>query len=99
MARKRGTTPRAKRQIARAADLLPEGYEEFLGELKERIRTARLRASPGPARIDRQSTRSSAIDGVMLYLGTSRRSRVGAPQGEPRARALVPGCVAWPPNG
>jgi predicted nuclease of restriction endonuclease-like (RecB) superfamily len=45
MAKKRGTRPKAKRQIVRAGDLLPEGYEEFLGELKERIRSARLRAS------------------------------------------------------
>ena len=45
MAKKRGTRSKAKRQIVRAGDLLPEGYEEFLGELKERIRTARLRAS------------------------------------------------------
>jgi predicted nuclease of restriction endonuclease-like (RecB) superfamily len=45
MAKKRGTRPKAKRQIVRAGDLLPEGCEEFLGELKERIRTARLRAS------------------------------------------------------
>ena len=27
------------------ADLAPKGYEAFLGELKERIRTAQLRAS------------------------------------------------------
>jgi hypothetical protein len=27
------------------AELLPKGYEAFLGELKERIRTAQLRAS------------------------------------------------------
>ena len=40
MAKKRGTRPKAKRQIVRAGDLLPEGYEEFLGQLKERIRTA-----------------------------------------------------------
>ena len=45
MAKKRGTRPKARRQVVRAGDLLPEGYEEFLGELKERIRTARLRAS------------------------------------------------------
>lgn len=45
MAKKRGTRPKAKRQIVRAADLLPEGYEEFLGQLKERISTARLRAA------------------------------------------------------
>src|SRR5262245_37334382 len=45
MAKKRGIRPKAKRRIVRAGDLLPEGYEEFLGELKERIRTARLRAS------------------------------------------------------
>ena len=45
MAKKRGTRPKAKRQVVRAGDLLPEGYEEFLGELKERIRTARIRAS------------------------------------------------------
>jgi len=45
MAKKRGTRPKAKRQIVRAADLLPAGYEEFLGQLKERISTARLRAA------------------------------------------------------
>jgi predicted nuclease of restriction endonuclease-like (RecB) superfamily len=45
MAKKRATRPKAKRQIVGAGDLLPVGYEEFLGELKDRIRTARLRAS------------------------------------------------------
>ncbi len=45
MAKKRGTRPKAKHQIVKAGGLLPEGYEEFLSELKERIRTARLRAS------------------------------------------------------
>ena len=43
--RRRGTRPKAKHQIVKAGGLLPEGYEEFLSELKERIRTARLRAS------------------------------------------------------
>ena len=47
MAKKRGTKPKAKHQIVRAAARLPEGYEEFLGQLKERIRTARLRAALG----------------------------------------------------
>jgi predicted nuclease of restriction endonuclease-like (RecB) superfamily len=45
MAKKRDTKPKAKRQLVRAADLLPEGYKEFLGQLKVRIRTARLRAA------------------------------------------------------
>ena len=53
----------------------------------------------GPARIDRQSVWSGASNGGLLHLGTSRCSRVGAPRGVPRARALVPGCVAWPPSG
>lgn len=44
MAKKKiqGKTPPAKRP---KADLLPDNYEAFLGELKERIRTAQLRAS------------------------------------------------------
>jgi hypothetical protein len=45
MAKKRGIKPKAKRQIVKTGDLLPEGYEEFLGQIKERIRTARLRAA------------------------------------------------------
>ncbi len=45
MAKKRGTSPKAKREIAKTVDILPVGYEEFLGQLKERIRTARLRAT------------------------------------------------------
>jgi hypothetical protein len=36
MAKKRGTRPKAKRQIVSAANPFPEGYEEFLGQLKER---------------------------------------------------------------
>ena len=60
MAKKRGTRPKAKRQVVRAGDLLPEGYEEFLGELKERIRTARLRAPSPPTVNSSSSTGTSA---------------------------------------
>ena len=45
MAGKRGTNPDAKHQIVETGGLLPAGYDEFLGQLKERIRTARLRAA------------------------------------------------------
>ena len=45
MARKRATSPKPGRPAKRAADLLPEGYAEFLGQLKERIRSAQLRAA------------------------------------------------------
>ena len=45
MAKKHGTQPKAKHQVVRAALLLPEGHEEFRGQLKERIRTAQLRAA------------------------------------------------------
>ncbi len=45
MASKRPTSPRPARSPEQSADLLPEGYEELLGHIKERIRTAQLRAS------------------------------------------------------
>jgi predicted nuclease of restriction endonuclease-like (RecB) superfamily len=44
MAKKRNTTPKPARP-RRINGLLPKGYEELLGQLKERIRSARLRAS------------------------------------------------------
>ena len=43
MARKRDTTPKPARPQKTAA-LLPKGYAELLGQLKERIRAAQLRA-------------------------------------------------------
>ena len=52
MAEKRGTRPGSRRQIVGVADLLPEGYEEFLGWLKECVRTSRLRAAPSSAEGD-----------------------------------------------
>ncbi len=45
MAKKRATTPKTKRPTKSTAALIPKGYEEFLGQIKERIRVARLRAS------------------------------------------------------
>ena len=43
MAKKKPETPPPARKPR--SDLAPKGYEAFLGELKERIRTAQLRAS------------------------------------------------------
>jgi predicted nuclease of restriction endonuclease-like (RecB) superfamily len=43
MARKRDDTPKPPRP-KKAAPVLPKGYEELLGQLKERIRSAQLRA-------------------------------------------------------
>ena len=43
MVKNHGTRPEARRGTVGIADPLPEGYEAFLGQLKERIRTARLR--------------------------------------------------------
>jgi predicted nuclease of restriction endonuclease-like (RecB) superfamily len=43
MGRKKSTEPATS--PARASQLLPAGYEQFLGELKDRIRRAQLRAS------------------------------------------------------
>jgi hypothetical protein len=43
MARKRDATPKPARP-KKNADLLPKGYEELLGQIKERIRSAQLRA-------------------------------------------------------
>ncbi len=44
MARKRETAPKSKRTPKSSADLLPAGYDELLGRLKERVRSARLGA-------------------------------------------------------
>jgi predicted nuclease of restriction endonuclease-like (RecB) superfamily len=45
MAKKRAASPKAARPARKATDLLPGGYDELLRQLKERIRSARLRAS------------------------------------------------------
>jgi predicted nuclease of restriction endonuclease-like (RecB) superfamily len=44
MARKRAASPKAGQPAKKATDLLPKGYDELLRQLKERIRSARLRA-------------------------------------------------------
>lgn len=45
MAKKRAARPKSGRLAKKATDLLPGGYDELLGLLEERIRTAQLRAS------------------------------------------------------
>jgi hypothetical protein len=48
VAKKRDTNPKSsqpKRQARTTGDLLPNGYAELLGQLKERIRSAQLRAA------------------------------------------------------
>jgi predicted nuclease of restriction endonuclease-like (RecB) superfamily len=45
MARKRPTAPKPARAAKKTIDLLPQGYAELLGQLKERIRSAQLRAA------------------------------------------------------
>jgi predicted nuclease of restriction endonuclease-like (RecB) superfamily len=45
MAKKRAARPKSGRPAKKAADLLPKGSDEFLSQLKERIRSAQLRAS------------------------------------------------------
>ncbi len=45
MARKRSTNPEASPPARNATDLLPHGYAELLAQLKERIRSAQLRAA------------------------------------------------------
>ena len=45
MAKKHAAKPKAGRPTKKATDLLPKGYEELLGQLKERIRSAQLRAA------------------------------------------------------
>jgi DUF1016 N-terminal domain len=45
MARKRPTTPKPARAAKKTTDLLPQGYAELLDQLKERIRSAQLRAA------------------------------------------------------
>ena len=44
MARKRAASPKSGRPAKKATDLLPKGYDELLRQLKERIRSAQLRA-------------------------------------------------------
>jgi predicted nuclease of restriction endonuclease-like (RecB) superfamily len=45
MARKKSSDKEPDRKPERAPGLVPKDYEEFLGELKDRIRTAQLKAS------------------------------------------------------
>jgi predicted nuclease of restriction endonuclease-like (RecB) superfamily len=45
MARKRAAGPKPARPAKKTTNLLPKGYEELLGQIKERIRSAQLRAS------------------------------------------------------
>jgi predicted nuclease of restriction endonuclease-like (RecB) superfamily len=45
MARKRAARLKPPRSAEKPTNLLPEGYEELLGQLKERIRSAQLRAA------------------------------------------------------
>jgi predicted nuclease of restriction endonuclease-like (RecB) superfamily len=44
MAKKRAVSPKSGRPAKKATDLIPKGYAELLGQLKERIRSAQLRA-------------------------------------------------------
>ena len=44
MARKRAASPKAGQPAKKPTDLLPKGYDELLHQLKERIRSAQLRA-------------------------------------------------------
>ena len=45
MASKRAANPKSGRPANEATDLLPKGYEELLGQLKEGIRSAQFRAT------------------------------------------------------
>jgi predicted nuclease of restriction endonuclease-like (RecB) superfamily len=45
MAKKRGPKKKAGQGQAKETDLVLKGYEKFLGELKERIRSAQLKAA------------------------------------------------------
>jgi predicted nuclease of restriction endonuclease-like (RecB) superfamily len=45
MARKRASRPKPTQSAKKPAHLLPEGYEDLLRQLKERIRSAQLRAA------------------------------------------------------
>ena len=45
MAKKSGGKKQSGRRPAKETGLVPKGYDEFLGQLKERIRSAQLRAA------------------------------------------------------
>ena len=45
MAKKSDPKKRPGKVVPKETNLVPKGFEQFLGELKERIRTAQLRAS------------------------------------------------------
>ena len=47
MARKSDSNKKPGRKPLPDMGLVPKGYEKFLGQLKEQIRTARLRAAIG----------------------------------------------------
>ena len=44
MSKKRAANPKSGRPAKKTTDLLPRGYDELLRQLKERIRSAQLRA-------------------------------------------------------
>src|SRR4051812_2703872 len=45
MGKRRDPKKEPGKAVSRESDLVPKGYEKFLGELKERIRTAQLKAA------------------------------------------------------
>jgi predicted nuclease of restriction endonuclease-like (RecB) superfamily len=45
MARKRDNSPKRGRSLGKPQNLIPKGYDELLAQIKERIRTAQLRAA------------------------------------------------------
>ena len=47
MARKRDVSKKTGRRPSKAQDMIPKGYHELLTQIKERIRTAQLRACAG----------------------------------------------------
>jgi predicted nuclease of restriction endonuclease-like (RecB) superfamily len=61
MARKKSSDKEPDRKPERAPGLVPKDYEEFLGELKDRIRTAQLRAAVTVSR-----------EMILLYWGIGR---------------------------
>ena len=62
MAKKRNLSKKPTRRPGKAENLIPKGYDELLLQLKERIRSAQLRAAwPSTARWSSSTGRSAAI--------------------------------------
>ena len=82
MAKKSGGKKQSGRRPAKETGLVPKGYDEFLGQLKERIRTAQLRASV-------------AVNRELIELLLADWARHHRTPKRPGSDGAIPSLIAW----